>query len=68
MVKWRKNNDNDDDKEIVIVIVLRNIDVDHVQTSSNNSVGIANGHSWSLIMPHLGLNVNKLFVKFNPWI
>ena len=42
---------------IVDVLLFNDINV-NIQMWSNVSVGIANGHLWSLITPYLGLNLS----------
>ena len=61
MIKWRKNDDKNDDHDDVWQCFLFNPDHnhDHFQTLGKISVGIANGHSWSIITPYL--------VKYKKW-
>ena len=49
-----------------VMIHFGNVDVDHVQTSSNIYVGIANDHLWSIITPYLGREILRAQVREFP--
>ena len=46
---------------LVVIIHFLNVNNDNVQTLENFSIGIANSHSWSIIMPSLSLNPSCFF-------
>ena len=51
-----KNDEHDHEMSLVVVIYFWTVDVDHDQMLEKISVRIGNGHSWSIIMPYLGLD------------
>ena len=50
-----KNDDHDNEMSLAVVIYFWTV-VDHDQMLEKISVGIGNGHSWSIITPNLALD------------